>query len=75
LAIATFGSAPWFIKGRTASNSFRNSFSRFIHAADYTRTTSKASGLTSGTKYWFRVRAVGAAGLSGGSEPAQKMAA
>jgi hypothetical protein len=40
-----------------------------------TRTTSKASGLTSGTKYWFRVRAVGSAGLSGWSDPAQKMAA
>jgi hypothetical protein len=40
-----------------------------------TRATCKATGLTSGTKYWFRLRAVGAAGLSGWSDPAQKMAA
>jgi|SRR5205085_2296489 len=30
--------------------------------------------LTSGTKYWFRVRAVGAAGHSAWSDPASKMA-
>ncbi len=40
-----------------------------------TRTTLVCAGLVSGTKYWFRVRAVGAAGLSGWSDPAQKMAA
>jgi hypothetical protein len=34
-----------------------------------------ATGLVSGTKYWFRVRALGAAGFSGWSDPAQKMAA
>jgi len=40
-----------------------------------TRTSTVASGLVSGTKYWFRVRALGAAGFSGWSDPAQKMAA
>jgi len=34
-----------------------------------------AQNLTPGTKYWFRVRAVGAAGLSGWSDPAAKLAA
>jgi hypothetical protein len=33
------------------------------------------TGLTSGKKYWFRVRAVGTAGFSGWSDPAVKMAA
>lgn len=39
-------------------------------------TVSKAtiSGLTSGTKYWFRVAAVGSGGQSGWSDPALKMA-
>jgi hypothetical protein len=39
-------------------------------------TTSKTTveNLTSGTKYWFRVAAVGAGGQSGWSDPATKMA-
>ncbi len=40
-----------------------------------TRVSTTATGLTSGVKYWFRVRAIGTAGYSGWSEPAQKMAA
>lgn len=39
------------------------------------RASATATGLTSGTKYWFRVRAFGTAGFSGWSDPAQKMAA
>ena len=39
-----------------------------------TRVSCVAANLTSGTKYWFHVRAVGAAGLSGWSDPAVKMA-
>jgi len=40
-----------------------------------TRVSTIATGLVSGAKCWFRVRAVGAAGFSGWSDPAQKMAA
>jgi hypothetical protein len=40
-----------------------------------TRVSAVAAGLTSGTKYWFRVRALGAAGFSGWSDSTQKMAA
>ena len=40
-----------------------------------TRVSCVAANLTPGTKYWFRVRAVGAAGLSGWSDPAAKLAA
>jgi len=40
-----------------------------------TRVGTTAVGLTSGTKCWFRVRAIGTAGFSGWSDPAQKMAA
>lgn len=40
-----------------------------------TRVSATAVGLTSGTKYWFRVRAIGTAGFSGWSDPAHKMAA
>ena len=40
-----------------------------------TRVSTVATGLVSGTKYLFRVRALGAAGFSGWSAPAQKMAA
>ena len=39
------------------------------------RANHSVDGLTAGTKYWFRVRAVGAAGMSGWSDPAVKMAA
>jgi hypothetical protein len=40
-----------------------------------TRTSCTASGLNSAVKYWFRVRAVGASGMSGWSDPAVKLAA
>ena len=40
-----------------------------------TRSSTVAMGLKSGTKYWFRVRALGAAGYSGWSASSQKMAA
>ena len=40
-----------------------------------TRASTTAVGLISGTKYWFRVRALGTSGYSGWSDPAQKMAA
>ena len=40
-----------------------------------TRVSIVAKGLTGGTKYWFRVRALGAAGFSGWSDAVQKMAA
>ncbi len=40
-----------------------------------TRANCTATGLTGGTKYWFRARAVGAAGAGPWSEPVMKMAA
>jgi chitodextrinase len=40
-----------------------------------TKSSHTASGLTSGTKYWFRVRAVGAEGFGPWSDLAVKMAA
>lgn len=40
-----------------------------------TRSTCVATGLTSGVQYWFRVRAIGAAGPSDWSNPATKRAA
>ena len=39
-----------------------------------TKSSASVTGLTSGTKYWFRVAAVGAAGNSGWSQPAVKIA-
>ena len=44
-------------------------------AAMTTRVSCLAGNLTPGVKYWFRVRALGAAGLSGWSEPVAKVAA
>ena len=39
-----------------------------------TKSSATLSGLTSGTKYWFRVAAIGAAGQGPWSDPATKMA-
>jgi len=44
------------------------------HSAVSTKSRATISGLTSGTKYWFRVAAVGTAGQSGWSDPATRMA-
>lgn len=46
----------------------------WAHEAVSTRSSATASGLTSGTRYWFRVAAVTSAGQSGWSDPAIKMA-
>ena len=43
-------------------------------AASSTKGRSVISGLTSGTKYWFRVAAIGAAGQSPWSDAAVKIA-
>jgi len=42
--------------------------------ATFTKSKGTISGLTSGTKYWFRVAAVGAAGQGAFSDPATKIA-
>jgi len=39
-----------------------------------TKSTTTIDGLTSGTRYWFRVAAVAALGQSGWSDPATKIA-
>ena len=44
------------------------------HAAAATKSQATIDGLTSGTKYWFRVAAVGANGQSPWSNPAPKVA-
>lgn len=44
------------------------------HAGVSTKSRFTVTGLTSGTRYWFRVAAVGAAGQSGWSDPAMKIA-
>ncbi|MHB8521330.1 MAG: fibronectin type III domain-containing protein [Limisphaerales bacterium] len=46
----------------------------WTQSAIVTRSSHTVGGLTSGTKYWFRVRAVGAAGPGPWSDPAMKMA-
>jgi len=43
-------------------------------AGTATKSKMTVSGLTSGTKYWFRVRAIGAAGPGAWSDPATKIA-
>lgn len=48
--------------------------SSYHHAATSLKSTATVSGLTSGTKYWFRVAAIGSAGQGPWSDPAQKMA-
>jgi phosphodiesterase/alkaline phosphatase D-like protein len=44
------------------------------HAATSTKSQVTVDGLTSGTKYWFRVAAVGANGQSPWSNPVSKVA-
>jgi hypothetical protein len=44
------------------------------HAGVSTKSSTTIDGLTPGTRYWFRVAAVGAAGQSGWSDPASKIA-
>lgn len=44
------------------------------HAAVSTKSGATIEGLTPGTRYWFRVAAVGSAGQSGWSDPASKIA-
>jgi hypothetical protein len=44
------------------------------HAGVSTKSRANVSGLTSGTKYWFRVAAVGTNGQSGWSDPATRIA-
>ena len=46
----------------------------WTHAGVSTRSRFTVSGLTSGTRYWFRVAAVNANGQSGWSDPAVKIA-
>jgi hypothetical protein len=46
----------------------------WTHAGVSTRSAFTVSGLTSGTRYWFRVAAVNANGQSGWSDPAMKIA-
>jgi hypothetical protein len=44
------------------------------HETVSTRSSATIQGLTSGTKYWFRVASIGAQGQSGWSDPALKIA-
>lgn len=44
------------------------------HAGVSTRSFHTANGLTSGTRYWFRVAAINQVGQSGWSDPAMKIA-
>ena len=44
------------------------------HAGVSTKSSWTATGLTSGTRYWFRVAAVSTGGQSGWSDPATKIA-
>lgn len=44
------------------------------HAGVSTRSLHTAAGLTSGTRYWFRVAAINKVGQSGWSDPAMKIA-
>jgi len=46
----------------------------WTHAGVSTRSNHTAKGLTSGTRYWFRVAAVNQNGQSGWSDPAMKIA-
>jgi hypothetical protein len=44
------------------------------HSSVSTKSSARTSGLVSGTRYWFRVAAVGTGGQSGWSDPATKIA-
>jgi hypothetical protein len=46
----------------------------WTHAGVSTKSRATISGLTSGTRYWFRVAAINANGQSGWSDPAVKIA-
>jgi predicted phage tail protein len=46
----------------------------WAHAAVATKSQATIGGLTSGTKYWFRVAAINPNGQSGWSNPAMKTA-
>jgi hypothetical protein len=46
----------------------------WVHEKVVTRSSTTISGLTRGTKYWFRVAAIGASGQSGWSTPVMKIA-
>lgn len=46
----------------------------WAHAGVSTKARTTISGLTTGTRYWFRVTAVGAIGQSGSSDPATMIA-
>jgi hypothetical protein len=46
----------------------------WTHNSTSTKSSTTVDGLTSGTRYWFRVSAVGAGGQSGWSDPATKIA-
>jgi hypothetical protein len=46
----------------------------WAHATVSTRSSTTLDGLTSGTRYWFRVASVTASGQSGWSNPAMKIA-
>jgi hypothetical protein len=46
----------------------------WVHEKVVTTSSTMISGLTRGAKYWFRVAAIGAAGQSGWSDPATKIA-
>ena len=46
----------------------------WAHAGVSTKSRTTVSGLTSGTRYWFRVAAINANGQSGWSDPATKIA-
>lgn len=45
----------------------------WAHAAVSAKTSATINGLTSGTRYWFRVAAITSAGQSGWSDPATKI--
>jgi hypothetical protein len=46
----------------------------WTHAGTSTKSSTTITGLNSGTRYWFRVAAVGASGQSGWSDPATRIA-
>ena len=46
----------------------------WTHAGVSTKSSFTVTGLTSGTRYWFRVAAVSTGGQSGWSDPAMKIA-
>jgi chitodextrinase len=46
----------------------------WTHDSTSTKSSATVDGLTSGTRYWFRVSAIGPRGQSGWSDPATKIA-